>query len=91
MTIVANTCPFVIGVDTHARSHALSILMAATGAVIDEAQFPATAAGLARAIDWAARRTGGYLTALWVIECVAAYGAQLPSHRPDTRPSKPHG
>ncbi len=77
MTIVANTCPFVIGVDTHARSHALSILIAATGAVIDEAQFPATVAGLARAIDWAARRTGGDLAALWVIECVGAYGARM--------------
>lgn len=77
MTIVADTRQFVIGVDTHARSHALSILIAATGAVLDEAQFPATAAGLTRAIDWVARRTGGDLAALWVIECVGAYGARM--------------
>lgn len=79
MTIIANARPFVIGVDTHARSHALSILIAATGAVVDEAQFPATAAGLARAIDWVARRTGGDLAALWVIECVGTYGARMAS------------
>lgn len=77
MTMVANDRLFVIGVDTHARSHALSILTAATGAVVDEAQFPATAAGLARSIAWVARRTGGDLGALWVIECVGAYGARL--------------
>ena len=77
MTIVAHAHPFVIGVDTHARNHALSILTAATGAVIDEAQFPATEAGMARAIDWAARRTGGDLAALWAIECVGSYGARL--------------
>lgn len=77
MNIVANAVPFVIGVDTHARSHALSILVAATGVVIDEAQFPTSRAGMARAIDWAARRTGGDLQVLWVIECVATYGAGL--------------
>lgn len=77
MTIVAERYPFVVGVDTHARSHAMSILKAATGAVVDEAQFPASAAGLARAIKWVARRTGGTLAALWVIECVGAYGARI--------------
>ena len=77
MTIVAHHHPFVIGADTHARSHALSILAAPTGELIDEAQFPATGAGLTRAIAWAARRTGGDLTALWVIEGTGTYGARL--------------
>lgn len=76
MTIVAHTHPFVVGVDTHARSHALAIL-AANGEVIDTGQFPATAAGMARAIAWAARRTGADLATLWVIEGVASYGAGL--------------
>lgn len=79
MTIVAHTYPFVIGVDTHARNHALSILVAATGAVVDEAQFPASEAGMKRAVDWAGRRTSGDLAALWVIECVGSYGAGLAS------------
>lgn len=79
MTIVAHAHPFVIGVDTHARTHALSILVAATGAVVDEAQFPTTEAGMRRAVDWAGRRTGGDLAALWVIECIGSYGAGIAS------------
>lgn len=76
VTIVAHNHPFVIGVDTHARNHALAIL-AATGQQIDSAEFPTTKAGMTRAIAWAARRTGGELAALWVIECAATYGAQF--------------
>ena len=77
MTIVAHAYPFVIGVDTHAQTHTLSIVVAATGALVDESQFPASEAGMARAIDWVGRRTGGDLTTLWVIECVGTYGASL--------------
>lgn len=77
MSIVAHTHPFVIGVDAHARSHALAILACPTGEVVDEAQFPATAAGLQRAIAWLARRTGADLDTLWVIEGVGTYGARL--------------
>ncbi|NMM23834.1 MAG: IS110 family transposase [Phycicoccus sp.] len=77
MTIVAHTHPFVIGVDTHARNHALSILAMPHGEVVDDAEFPTTSAGMARALEWAGRRTGGDLEALWVIECSASYGAQL--------------
>lgn len=77
MTIVAHTYQFVIGVDTHARTHTLSILAAATGAVIDEAEFPATEPGMARAIAWVGRRTGGDMATLWVVEGVGSYGARL--------------
>ena len=77
MTIVAQAHPFVIGVDTHARNHALSVLATPHGEVVDDGQFPATSAGMARAIEWVGRRTGGDLEALWVIECAGSYGAQL--------------
>ena len=77
MAIVAHTHPFAIGVDTHARSHALAVLDTATGARIDAAQFPSSKAGTARAVDWAGRRTGGDLAALWVIEGIGTYGAGL--------------
>src|SRR3954454_11498628 len=70
MPIVAHTRPFVIGVDAHARNHALAILACPAGEVVDEAQFPATVAGLQRAVGWVARRTGGDVDALWVIEGV---------------------
>jgi len=77
MTIVAHAHQFVIGVDTHARNHALAILAAPTGEIIDDAQFPATATGLSRAVAWVGRRTGGDLDALWVIEGIGTYGARL--------------
>jgi transposase len=50
MSMVAHTHPFVIGVDAHARNHALAILACPTGEVLDEGQFPATGAGLQRAL-----------------------------------------
>ncbi len=77
VTIVAHAYPFVVGVDTHARTHTFAILVAATGELISTEQFPATAAGMGRAVAWAARRTGGDLATLWVIEGVATYGARL--------------
>jgi transposase len=77
MAIVAHAHPFVIGVDTHARSHAVAVLDTSTGARIDAAQFPSSKAGLARAIDWAGRRTGGDMASLWVIEGIGTYGAGL--------------
>jgi hypothetical protein len=77
MSMVAHTHPFVIGVDAHARNHALAILACPTGEVLDEGQFPASGAGLQRAVDWVARRTGGDLDTLWVVEGVGTYGARL--------------
>ena len=77
MSIVAHRHPFVVGVDTHARSHAFAILVAATGELVDQAQFPATPEAMDRAVAWVARRTGGDLDALWVIEGVGTYGARL--------------
>ncbi len=79
MTIVAHAHPFVIGVDTHARTHTLAVLVAAAGELVATEQFPATDAGMDRAVAWAARRTDGDLTTLWVIEGVATYGAHLAS------------
>ena len=77
MPIVADTHPFVIGVDTHARKHVYTILQANTGGVIDSNDFPTTAAGINRALAWAARRTDADADTLWVIEGAASYGAIL--------------
>ena len=88
MTIVAHAHPFVIGVDTHARTHTFAILVAATGELIATEQFPATDAGMDRAVAWAARRTDGELATLWVIEGVATYGARLAS---TVKPSRLRG
>lgn len=77
MTIVAHAHSFVVGVDTHVKEHALSILVAATGEQVDAGQFPTTEAAMARALEWVARRTGGDLEVLGVIEGVGSYGARL--------------
>ncbi|MHC3475677.1 IS110 family RNA-guided transposase [Streptomyces sp. 7R007] len=75
-TIVAHTRSFVIGVDTHAKTHTYAVL-AANGEHLGTQAFPNTHAGRARAISWAGRRTGGDLGALWVIEGAGSYGAQI--------------
>lgn len=77
MTIVANTHPYVIGVDTHAATHTYAVLAGATGAVVDVATFPTTTAGMDRALAWVGRRTGGEMDTLMVIEGIGSYGAQL--------------
>lgn len=79
MTIVAHFHRFVIGVDTHAKTHTL-VILAASGEQVDCRQFPTTAAGLRRALDWAGRRTGGGLDVLWAIEGIGSYGAQIADH-----------
>jgi hypothetical protein len=75
MTIVAYSHPFVVGVDTHARKHVFAVIAAASGERIDNRDFPATGAGINRAIGWVARRTEADLATLWVIEGAASYGA----------------
>lgn len=77
MTIVAHSRPYVIGVDCHARTHTYAITDAGTGQQLDCEQFPTTKAGMQRALTWAARRTGGDASVVWVIEGIATYGAQL--------------
>jgi transposase len=77
MTIIADVHPFVVGVDTHARYHALAVVAAPTGKLIASEQFRTTRGGMASAIAWVARATGGDADVLWAIEGVATYGAGL--------------
>ncbi len=76
MSTVAHFYPFVIGVDTHARTHTYAVL-AANGAHLGTEAFPNTHTGRTRAIAWPSRRTGGDLEALWAIEGTRSYGALL--------------
>ena len=76
MPIVADNYEIVIGVDTHAATHALCVVAAVTGAVQDKTSFPASPAGLDRARTWITRRAGQQ-TALVVIEGIGSYGAGL--------------
>lgn len=77
MSIVAEEYGFVIGVDTHAASHAFAAIKATTTAVLAQAQFPATGAGHGRAVSWVARCTGDPATVLVVVEGVGSYGAAV--------------
>lgn len=78
MSSVAEVYRFVVGVDTHAKVHQYAVLEAATGRVVDEAGFPTSRAGLARALDWIERRTGGEPSVVLIsIEGTGSYGSRL--------------
>lgn len=77
--IVSEQYEYVIGVDTHAATHTLAVLAAATGSVVATDTFPTTNPGLDRALAWIARRTGdaddgGILV---VVEGTGSFGAIL--------------
>lgn len=77
MTIVAHSRSFVIGVDTHAKTHTYAVIQTTSGQLLGCRQFPATPPGMNRAIAWVGRLSGGDAEALWAIEGVATYGARL--------------
>jgi len=77
MTIVAHSHPFVVGVDTHAKTHTYAVIDAKSGQLLGCEQFPTSPPGIARAIGWAGRLTRGEADTLWSIEGVATYGAKL--------------
>lgn len=75
---VADLYRYVVGVDTHAATHSYAIVAAPSGALVDQAIFPATPAGLRRARDWIGRRTGGDLESVLIAaEGTDSYGAVL--------------
>ena len=71
MAIVAEQYAFVIGVNTHAGTHSLALLSAATGGVVDQAVFPSSPAGCDRALSWISRGAAGQ-SALVVVEGVGS-------------------
>ncbi len=78
VAVVADAYRFVVGVDTHAKRHCYAVVEAGTGRVLEEATFPTSRAGLARAADWIGRRTGGEVDGVLVsCEGTGSYGAQL--------------
>lgn len=78
MPSVSEVYRFVVGVDTHAKVHQYAIVEGGTGKVIDEAGFPTSGPGLARAVGWIGRRTAGEVDAVLVsAEGTGSYGARL--------------
>ncbi|HCT75661.1 MAG TPA: IS110 family transposase [Micromonosporaceae bacterium] len=75
MAVVAELFDYVVGVDTHARTHTFTVIHAKTGAVVDTASFPASPSGMTRAISWIDRRAQGRVFA--AVEGTSSYGAQI--------------
>lgn len=62
---VVHLFQYVVGVDTHAATHSYAIV-AASGALLDQASFPTTPAALRRARAWIGRRTGDDLDSVLI-------------------------
>lgn len=77
MALIADRYDYVIGVDTHARTHTFVIIECRTGGPIGSRVFPASRAGTARAVAWIARRAPSSVFA--AVEGTSSYGAQLTS------------
>lgn len=76
MTTVAQSRLFVIGVDT-TPVPTLTRCSPPTASIWIQRPSPDTRACRARAIAWAGRRTSGDPGALWVVEGIGSYAAQL--------------
>jgi len=75
MTIVAEKYDYVIGIDTHARTHTYAIINTCTGAREACQAFPVTTPGMNRAIAWIQRNTHGLRIA--AVEGTRSYGATI--------------
>lgn len=75
MTIVAEKYDYVIGIDTHARTHTYAIINTRTGSREACQTFPVTAPGMNRAIAWIQRNTRGQCIA--AVEGTRSYGATI--------------
>ncbi|HJF14794.1 MAG TPA: IS110 family transposase [Enteractinococcus helveticum] len=75
MTLVAEYYDYVVGIDTHARTHTYAIVNTRTGARDGCQTFPVSAAGIHRAIAWIQRNTSGAILA--AVEGTRSYGATI--------------
>ncbi len=75
MTIVAETYDYVIGIDTHARTHTYAIINTRTGSREACQAFPTSPAGMNRTLAWITKRTTG--TLLTAVEGTRSYGATI--------------
>ena len=74
MAMLADTVELVIGVDTHKETHTAAVVVAATGAMIEQVTVPATSAGYRRLLAFADDQCG---RRVWAIEGTGGYGAGL--------------
>jgi transposase len=74
MAMLADLVELVIGVDTHKHTHTAAVVMAATGAMVDQATVPATPAGYRQLLELADQQPG---ERVWAVEGTGGYGAGL--------------
>ncbi|MGH3847872.1 MAG: IS110 family transposase, partial [Pseudonocardiaceae bacterium] len=72
--MLADRAECVIGVDTHRDQHAVVVVDATSGRVVDQLVVPASRAGYAQAVAFADQHAGGRL---WAVEGTGSYGAGL--------------
>lgn len=75
MTIVAQAFDYVIGADTHARTHTVCITATGTGEILGTRTFPTSPAGLSRCCRWVQTSASGRVLA--AVEGTRSYGAEL--------------
>jgi len=73
--MVTQAFDYIVGVDTHAKTHTYSIIDTATGTEVACHSFDTTPNAMTRAINWIGRHTSG--TVLAAIEGTGSYGAHL--------------
>ena len=74
MAMLADLVELVIGVDTHKHSHTAAVVVAATGAVLQQMTVPTTPAGYQQLLKLASQQPG---PRIWAIEGTGGYGAGL--------------
>ncbi|WPR66139.1 transposase [Glutamicibacter protophormiae] len=75
MAIVAEAYDFVIGIDTHARTHTYAIVNTVTGARTGCEAFPVRDNGMNRAVAWIHRNSHGNILA--AVERTNSYGSNI--------------
>lgn len=75
MSIVTESHQYVIGIDTHSRTHMYVIVNTVKGAQIGCNAFPVTKLGMKRAIAWMRRKIIGEILA--AIEGTNSYGSVI--------------
>ena len=74
MTMLADQVEVVIGVDTHKHTHTAAVVVAATGAAVDELTVPTDPDGYLALLDLAEGHPG---LRAWAVEGTGGYGAGL--------------
>jgi transposase len=95
MSMLADRVDVVIGVDTHKFTHTAAVVLAGTGAVVDEATVATDPGGYSSLLDLANAHKG---RRAWAIEGTGGYGAGLAQVLDDLgewvieldRPERPH-